>query len=241
MGEEVQVLDWQRMFIGDMDLTFLLEIALRTSVIYLFAFALIRLLGKRGQGQLSPFEFVIIIALGSAVGDPMIYADVPLLYSMAVVAIVVFFNRSLVWLTERSDSIETFVDSKTACLVADGRIDLQTLKSESVTSDELFMSLRLDGIEQLGQVKRAYLETSGRISCYNHAPSDVRPGLPIYPTCDQLHVNPLPPGTHLSEGVYACSVCGETLQMGGPGSVCPRCQNERWVPALDFGTASDRR
>lgn len=36
----------------------------------------LKLAGKRGVKQLSIFETVIIIALGSAAGDPMFYEDV---------------------------------------------------------------------------------------------------------------------------------------------------------------------
>ena len=47
------------------------------------------MLGKRGMGELSPFELVIIVALGSAVGDPMFYADVPLVHGIIVITVVV--------------------------------------------------------------------------------------------------------------------------------------------------------
>jgi uncharacterized membrane protein YcaP (DUF421 family) len=54
---------------------------------YLYALLLVRLLGKRGMGQLAPFDFVIIIALGSAVGYPMFYPDVPVLHAMAAITV----------------------------------------------------------------------------------------------------------------------------------------------------------
>lgn len=59
-------LDLKRMFIGDETPLFLVEIAVRTTVIFLFTLLLLRLLGKRGVRQHSLFEVTIIIGLGAA-------------------------------------------------------------------------------------------------------------------------------------------------------------------------------
>ena len=63
-----------RMLVGDFAWEFTLEIVLRTVIMYTYTLAIVRVLGKRGLGHLSPFELVIIVALGSSVGDPMFYA-----------------------------------------------------------------------------------------------------------------------------------------------------------------------
>lgn len=96
MDEEIQVFDWKRIFLGDLEPAFALEVAFRTGFMFAYTIILVRLLGKRGIGQLSPFELVIIIALGSAVGDPMFYPDVPLFHAMVVVTVIVLLQRALV-------------------------------------------------------------------------------------------------------------------------------------------------
>src|SRR5687768_8186714 len=94
--EQIRVFDFQRIFLGDLPLEFALEVAFRTAFMFAFTVILVRLLGKRGMGQLSPFELVIIIALGSSVGDPMFYPDVPLFHAMVVVTVIVISQRALV-------------------------------------------------------------------------------------------------------------------------------------------------
>jgi uncharacterized membrane protein YcaP (DUF421 family) len=74
---------------GDEPPLFLLEIVFRTMVIYGYTMALMRWLGSRTIGQLSSIEFLLVIALGSAVGDAMFYPDVPLLHAIAVITVVV--------------------------------------------------------------------------------------------------------------------------------------------------------
>ena len=88
--EPVDVFDLKRMLIGDESPLFLLEIVVRTLIVYVYALLLLRWLGSRTIGQLSTVEFLLVIALGSAVGDAMFYPDVPLVHAMLVVTVVVF-------------------------------------------------------------------------------------------------------------------------------------------------------
>ncbi len=83
------------MLVGDLPLLFLGEIFVRTSIIYAYALVLIRWIGSRIVGQLSMVEFFLVIALGSAVGDPMFYHDVPMVHSMIVITVIVLFNRAV--------------------------------------------------------------------------------------------------------------------------------------------------
>lgn len=156
--------DLHRIILGDLPAAFYLEILMRTTVLFLFTLLLIRATGKRSLGQLSVFDFVIIIALGSAVGDPMFYEDVPLLYGMVVVAVVVGLERVLALLTSRQARVELMVDSSPTVLVREGVVDYTALRHELMSVSELFQALRVGGIEQLDDVALAVLEPSGHIS-----------------------------------------------------------------------------
>ena len=158
--------DLHRIIIGDLPPMFYGEIILRTTVLFVFALILIRTMGKRSLGQLSTFDFVIIIALGSAVGDPMFYDDVPLLYGMLVVTVVVALERVLALLTSRRPRLEKLVDSSPTILVRDGVVDYRALKGELMSPSELFQALRVNGVKQLDEVVLAVLEPSGHVSIH---------------------------------------------------------------------------
>jgi uncharacterized membrane protein YcaP (DUF421 family) len=231
------------MFLGDFDMLFLLEVAVRTGIIYVFALLLVRFLGKRGQGQLSPFEFVIIIALGSAVGDPMFYADVPLVHSMIVITVVVVFNRGLEFAVANSGRVEAFVESTPTCVVVDGRLELKDLGRESIAHDELFMVLRQSGVEQLGQVRRAYIEPSGELSWFPYVADDVRSGLPLHPRADPSFAERYNEGVAVpAGGTWACTYCGETipLEVSHQFPKCPRCEQGEWVKASTLSGGQQR-
>jgi uncharacterized membrane protein YcaP (DUF421 family) len=223
------------MFLGDLELLFLLEIVFRTVIMYGYAFLLVRFLGKRGLGQLSPFEFVIIIALGSSVGDPMFSAEVPIIYSMVVITIVVFLNRVLARATQRNQRLEAYLESHPACLVRDGKIDVEALSEERISNQEVFSAMRLAGAHQLGQVKRAYPEPSGRFSTFLAPEDEVAPGLALYPECDDSFQAPLLAGSSAPEdGDYACGHCGLPLRLSAGSAVaaCSACGETAWEPAI---------
>lgn len=227
--------DLQRMFLGDMSWLFLLEIAVRTIIIYAYFLVLLRLIAKRGVRQLSFFEVAIIVALGSAVGDPMFYPEVPLLHSMLVITIVVGVERAVGVLVSRSKRIAVLLEGEPRQIVGDGKIDMKSLQGEELSTEEVLEMLRLAGIEQLGEVKRAFLEQSGSMSTFRYEPQAVRPGLPIIPPWDVKRPPSVRVGTTAPiDGLYACSSCGYVLpyQAGDPLTACPNCGNDEWMRAV---------
>jgi uncharacterized membrane protein YcaP (DUF421 family) len=172
-------MEFDRIFFGDLSVELVLEILLRTTVMYLYTLTLVRVLGKRGLGQLSPFDLVIIVALGAAVGDPMFYRDVPLIHGLIVISVVVGLERILVKITEHNKEAQRVVESSPVLLVRDGVVLADALEQEDLSQDEVFMRLREKGVESLGEVKRAYLEPSGNVSVLME--SSPSPGASILP------------------------------------------------------------
>lgn len=225
MPTEIEIFDFHRMFIGDVSLWFLLEVAFRTSFMFVYTLILIRATGKRSLGNLSPFELLLVVALGSAVGDPMFYPDVPLFHAMVVVAVIVLLQRLLSLATDHSTRLEHALESTPTPLVVDGVIALDALTSEHLSRDELFMFLREEGVEQLGQVKRAYLEPSGRVSTWLFKRDFVVPGLPLLPAEDPDWEEPIAPTERAAKPPYACASCGAPSASAagdllGPCAVC---------------------
>jgi uncharacterized membrane protein YcaP (DUF421 family) len=161
---DVKPFDWERIFLGDTPPLFLLEVMFRTGFMYVFTLLLVRVIGKRGLTQLSPFEYIIIIVLGSAAGDPAFYPDVPLSHAMVVMTVVVLLQKLLAFFTQRNRTLEVTVEGRTRCLVRDGQVLSDALEAEEMSVPELFAALRAEGVEFIGQVRYAFLEPSGRVN-----------------------------------------------------------------------------
>lgn len=226
--------DLEHIFLGDLPLIFLGEIVFRTVVLYLFALAMMRLSGKRSSAQLTPVDVLIIVALGSSVGDPMFYADVPLLHGMVVIAVVILMRYIGVRLGDRFDRVRTWVEGGAVRLVADGRLDLEGLARSRLEHADVFEIVREKGYRQLGQIDRMYIEADGQVSVFPFATDEVRPGLAVEPPWDLEAPTIIGADTALEDsGDYACRRCGSTLhaKAGASLGACPVCRSRNWIGA----------
>ncbi|MCF4101045.1 DUF421 domain-containing protein [Gillisia sp. M10.2A] len=176
--DNIKPFDWYRIFIGrENDTLFLLEIGFRVTFIYLFAVLVMRFMGKRGNRSLSMFENVLIIALGSAIGDSMFYPKVPLVYACVVILVIVGISRYIQYLQLKARRINTFLDGKPIILIKDGEIKKEGLKASRVRNEELYGMLRIGGIRDLGEVEYAFLERSGGLSIFKFTDNTTIPKL----------------------------------------------------------------
>lgn len=218
MPEAIVPFDLMRMFLGDAPPLFLLEIAFRTLFIYAYTLVLLRWIGGRSIAQLSIVEFLLVIALGSAVGDSLFYPDVPLIHAMIVIALAVSFDKLIDLGIRRYAPVKRVVDGQPVAVVVDGRMLTDGLLARVVGAPELMEMLRMAKIENLGQVRAAYLETSGQLSVFRAEPP--RPGLSIVPPHEVEPPPPPEPGQP-----EACVNCGGV--MGDDAGLwvegCPHC------------------
>ena len=222
------ILDWDRILYNDLPENFIWEVIFRSTVMFIILLLTLKLAGKRGVKQLSIFETVIIIALGSAAGDPMFYEDVALVPAGVVFLVIIILYRTVTWLTGKSKKFEEFIEGKTECIIYDGKFSVATFKKESLAQDEFFAELRIKSIEHLGQVKNAFLETSGEVSVFYYQDQEVKYGLPILPALFHKKSKTIP-----SDGIYSCAFCGHTEKQKTGTATCELCYKEEWVESIN--------
>jgi len=207
---------------------FLPEVVLRSVIMFVIILITLRASGKRGIKQLSIFELVLIIGLGSAAGDPMFYDDVGILPALIVFIIVISLYLAITKLTDKATWAERILEGKPLYIIKNGQIIMKAFEESGLSQDELFAQLRVLNVEHLGQVKTVLIETSGEISVLFYADEDVLPGLPIYP-------EPLSGKTAsiTHEGRFACSKCGGITTLTQSKSCnCADCECTEWVKPM---------
>ncbi|MET0635991.1 MAG: DUF421 domain-containing protein [Chitinophagaceae bacterium] len=218
---------WKELLLGGEEWHFLPEVIIRTLVMFTILLVSMSILGKRGVSQLSVFELVVIIGLGSAAGDPMFYKDVGLIPAILVFSIVVGLYSLVTNLVGRNKTVANLVEGKPICLIEEGSFAIENFSKENLGQDEFFAELRLRGVSHLGQVWKAIIETNGQISVFFYEEKDVLYGLPIMP--DSLH------GQSASiekKGHYACTFCGYSEEITPTAShVCSNCGKATWIKA----------
>ncbi|WP_409151892.1 DUF421 domain-containing protein [Sphingobacterium sp. BS-2] len=218
----------ENIFAGDLEGGFLLEIFLRTIVMFLLVLIVLRLSGRRGVRQLTLFEMAIIISLGSAAGDPMFQEDLPIFYAIVVFICVILVYKLIIWLAYRSEKLTHLLEGKVLPVVKNGEFDIKHEKDNNFSQMEFFSELRNLNIEHLGQVKEAVLEIDGTLSVLFYPEDQVRYGLPLFPSLfKSVDVSK-------GQGPFACMYCGHVVSdFANDSESCQRCKNKQWSKAIN--------
>jgi uncharacterized membrane protein YcaP (DUF421 family) len=139
-------------------------IILRTLVVYFFILAGFRLAGKREVGQLSPFDFALILLMANAVQNAMVGSDTSLVGGLVAAGVLLTINVALGRVVARRRGMERLVRGRARLLVHRGKIDQENLQAERISHDELLQALRENGCATVEECRLAVLETDGTIS-----------------------------------------------------------------------------
>lgn len=229
MQDPIQPFDWQRMLIDQFPLAYLGEVAFRTVFMFMVLLTALTVSGKREVRQLSVYELVLLIGLGSAAGDPMFYHDVPLLSAVIVFVVIMGCYKLATYISDRNKLVRETLEGIPVYVIEEGCILIQNFDREDIGINELFSDLRVEGIEHLGQVRTAILEPNGQLSVFRFEPDDQRLGLPILPKVYDRQSERIE-----TPGDYACCLCGQvqTFDQSVSQAVCKRCGKSKWVKAI---------
>lgn len=141
-----------------------MDIVIRAALMFVFLFALLRLMGKRELGQMTPFELVVIIVMGDLIQQAVTQVDTSLTGAVLAVSTFAFLGVLLSWITWRFPSTQRVLEGEPRVIVRHGTIDRAALARDRMTVDEVEAEMRMAGIASLSMVAWAILETTGKIS-----------------------------------------------------------------------------
>jgi uncharacterized membrane protein YcaP (DUF421 family) len=94
---------------------------------------------------------------------------------IVLISTLVFWNVAVDWMSWRFPAFERLVVARKLCLVRDGRMNRRNMRREFISDEELMSKVRQEGLEDLGHVKRMYLEPDGEISLIRKPQDDGGP------------------------------------------------------------------
>jgi uncharacterized membrane protein YcaP (DUF421 family) len=221
---EMHLTDWQRILFGQAPPIFLLEVFVRTLILYIFLLFILRWLGKRMSGQVTILEMIVMLVLGAVISVGMQVPDRGITLSMFGLFCTLVFQQGVSWLGTKSAKVEQLTQGTISTLVKDGMLELDEMRRCRITRQQLFSKLRNKGIYSLGDVRRVYLETCGLFSTIKRDQPEA--GLPTLPPGDLRIIELLE-----RNGEMACCVCGQTCKMQTSSEKCARCGSGSWTEA----------
>jgi uncharacterized membrane protein YcaP (DUF421 family) len=223
--EDIHLGDLERTLFGEAPPIFLLEVFVRTLVVYIFLLYILRWLGKRMSGQLTIMELSVMLTLGAIVSASMQMPDHGVLEAFLLLLCALGFQRGISYLGVLSSKFEELTQSKAGMLIRDGVLQVDILKEFRISRHQIFTQLRNQKIYNLGKADRMYLEASGMYSVFQGDSN--KPGLSVLPPNNSSISSILQEVPEL----VACRSCG-FVQPSDQLSACNKCGREEWTPAI---------
>jgi len=167
----ITAVDWHSVLVPTVGL---LELVLRGSAMYLLVFAAMRIF-RREAGALSTADLLVVVMVADAAQNAMASDYHSVTEGVVLVGTIFAWNYGLDWLGYRFPAMQRLLNPPPLLLVADGRIHRRNLRAEMLTTADLAEHLREQGIEDVAEVRRCYLESDGHLSVIKRSTDDDGP------------------------------------------------------------------
>ena len=165
----------------------MLEILVRTGVIYLFVLIGVRLSGKREVGQMTPFDLTLLLLLSNSVQNAMTGPDTSVVGGLVAAGTLLVMNYFIADFAGLNRRFRKFIQGSPTLLIHNGELLMPHLAREHVSVDEVERALREHGVACIQDVSLAVLEVDGSISVLKY--DDVKPEAQPHKRLKFLHRN----------------------------------------------------
>jgi uncharacterized membrane protein YcaP (DUF421 family) len=145
------------------------ESLFRTIIIAVLAYVVmvffLRASGKRTLSKMNAFDFIITVALGSAMANVILNKNVVFLDGVAAFFMLIFLQYITTYFSVRSRSFNNMIKSTPSLLVYKGRMLKPVMQKERITEDEIFAIVREKGFSSVHEPDAIILETDGSLTC----------------------------------------------------------------------------
>ena len=139
-------------------------IVLRTLFFYIVVLLMMRIMGKREIGNLSPFDLVVSIMIAELAALPIENVEKPLLEGLIPLAVLLTAEVSIAYLSLKSEPVRRLINGTPSIVIAKGRIMDKEMRRLRYNINDLLVGLRTQGIVDMNDVEYAVLEPSGTLS-----------------------------------------------------------------------------
>jgi uncharacterized membrane protein YcaP (DUF421 family) len=146
----------------------IVEIVLRTAVVYIVVLLGVRLSGKREVGQMTPFDLTLLLLISNSVQNAMTGPDNSLVGGIAAAATLLLMNYVIADVSGTNRRFRKLIQGQPSLLIHNGSIIMAHMAKEHISMDELERALREHGINTYRDVALAVLEVDGSISCLKY-------------------------------------------------------------------------
>ncbi len=140
------------------------DIAIRAVVSIVVLFLLAKMLGNKQIKQLSFFDYVVGISIGSIAAEMATNTQIPQHFHLIAMLIYTLISMLVGFVSLKSVKARRFIEGTPIVLVENGKIIYKKLAKAQMTVNSLLAECRFAGYFDIGEIDTAILETNGEIS-----------------------------------------------------------------------------
>lgn len=140
------------------------DVIFRSGVSAILLFLLARLMGKKQIAQLTFFDYVFGISIGSIAGNISIEKNIPVIQGILSLIVWAVFPVAFSFISLKSFTIRKMLEGSPVILIQNGNIIEKNLFKSQLTINDLLEELRLKEVFNIAEVEFAIFETSGKLS-----------------------------------------------------------------------------
>lgn len=140
------------------------EIVVRTLITFAVLLVLTKLLGVKQIAQMTLFDYVVGITIGSIAGAMCMDDEIPLAYGLIALGIFILMSILIDIINRKSICGRRLFTGRPNVLIANGQIMYKGLKRSQFSVNDLLRELRVQGYFNIAEIEHAVLETSGMLS-----------------------------------------------------------------------------
>ncbi|MCC6076572.1 DUF421 domain-containing protein [Pseudomonas sp. GCM10022188] len=138
---------------------------LRATCMYLMMMVVFRIAGRRSLGDLTTFDFVLLLIIAEATQQALLGEDFSFINSIVVIATLIVLDVGLSLAKLHSPRVAKLVDGHATLVVEQGRFLPERMRRTRLTEEDILESARnSQGVESVEQIKFAIVERNGKIS-----------------------------------------------------------------------------
>lgn len=142
----------------------MLKVLILSVASFAVLFVLTKLMGYRQISEMSFFDYVVGITIGSVAAEMATNIDTQWWRGIIAMAVYALFEILLPWISRKSVRARSFISGKPVVLIKNGQIDKNALKKAHLDINDLLSSARGQGYFSLSDIDGAIMETSGKVS-----------------------------------------------------------------------------
>jgi len=141
----------------------ILEVMIRGTIMYLGMYALLRVF-RRQSGSVGIADLLVIVVIADAAQNGMAGDSKSVTEALILITTIVLWDWLFDWLGFRSQLLSRILQPQPLLLIENGKAIKKNLDKEFITEDELLSQLREQGVDDIGSVKKCFLESNGHFS-----------------------------------------------------------------------------